>query len=1109
MRLSNFAIQHRTTVLILALLIVVAGMMAYTTLPREAAPDIKIPYISVASHYEGASPSDMESLVTRPIERKLKTLTEMKEMRSTSSEGNSMILIEFEPDTDIDGALQKVRDKVNESKQDLPDDLDDPTVAEVSAADIFPVMFVMVSGEVGLTRLKEIAEDLEDDIESIRGVLDAQVLGDLEREIRVEFDPDRLAAYGLTMAEIVLTVTRNNVDTPGGALEIGEAKYSLKIPAEFNSPEEVDHLVVAVRNGRPIYLSDIASIRDTFKDRASFSRINGEEAVAVRVTKRQGENLLNIAQQIKGLLNTYLAQLPDTIQLTVTSDTSKHIEMMVADLENNMITGLLLVVIVIFFSLGFRNAILVSLAIPFSMLITFFVVQALGMTMNMVVLFSLILALGMLVDNAIVIVENIYRHHTAEGKPVIRAAMDGTQEVAWPVIASTLTTVVAFLPLVFWPGIMGQFMGYLPKTVIIALLASLFVALVITPTLCAVFLKVSRRDRTQTPDPERFGPIVRAYRAFLEFGLEFRTLTLVFFFGLLVLSIWAFLHSGLGAEMFPDTEPSRIMVDITAPEGTNVYQTNNFAAQAEKVIAKYGNIEFVTTAVGAGSGNDSGANTARIMIDMVDREKRLAGGDDGKIYFANSNDTMAAIRRELTRTIVGAEVKVDKEKEGPPVGAPINVEIAGDDYLALAQIADTLKSRIKDVPGVVDLTDDYVAGLPEIKVVVDKERAALLGLDAFLIGQMVKASVNGIKIADYREGEDEYDITARLPADQRQYLQDILRLRVPAQNGEQVPLTSVASIEQTSGLSSIKHIDQKRIVTVMSQVANGFNAQQVLGDVKARAASIPVPAGYSFNYTGENEEFEESQAFMSRAFIIACLLIALVLVTQFDSILQPGIIMTSVLLSLIGVFLGLMITKTSFGVIMTGMGVISLAGVVVNNAIVLLDYINLLRKRGLSVHDAVVRAGCTRFRPVMLTAITTVLSLAPMAIGISFNFREWRWEVGSESAQWWGPMAVAVIFGLLFATVLTLFVVPNVYSLLYATILPGIAKAARFIGLKRGPEAEEPATVPGYEIPSPAPPGGIPPVSPALPTASVKQERADSAPPTSTKSRRGTSPEPA
>ena len=495
--------------------------------------------------------------------------------------------------------------------------------------------------------------------------------------------------------------------------------------------------------------------------------------------------------------------------------------------------------------------------------------------------------------------------------------------------------------------------------------------------------------------------------------------------------IYAFSQSGLGVEMFPDTEPSRITVKIQAPEGTNIYQTNNFTLQAESIIQKYGNIEHMTTTVG----ND-GPNFGEISLDMIDRELRKGAGeegtDDGKIYFRNSNDSMEAIRAELVASIVGAEVKVDKAEEGPPVGAPVNIEIHGDDYAIMAQIAETLKKQVQDIPGIVDLTDDYEPGLPEIKIDIDKERAALMGLDAYTIGFIIKGSVNGVEIGKYHEGEDEFDIVARLPEQQRQNIQNILRLRIPSPTGEPIPLSSVASITTTSGLSAIKHIDEKRVVTVSSNVSKGFNAQQVLGQVRQFAESMELPVGYSFQYTGENEEMQKSQAFMSKAFIIAILLIAMVLVTQFDSVLSPFIIMTSVILSLIGVFLGLLITQKPFGVIMTGMGVISLAGVVVNNAIVLIDYINVLRKEhGKGCREAIISAGCTRFRPVMLTAVTTVLGLIPMAIGVSLDVHTLGIVIGSDMSQYWGPMATAVIFGLVVATTLTLFVVPGLYSLFF------------------------------------------------------------------------------
>ncbi len=1031
MLISNLSITHKTTVLILIAFIIITGTIAYVTLPRESAPDITFPFIMVFADYEGTSPSDMESLVTRPLERKLKTLTDMKKMTSTSMEGLTHIFLEFEPDVDVDTALQKVRDKVDQAQGDLPSDINDPSVMEFSSSD-WPIMFVVISGDVGLVKLKKIAEELEEEIEGVRGVLDAEILGGREREIRVEYNQDRLAAYGLILTEVIQTVRNNNQNMPGGSLDIGEARYVLKSPAEFKSPVEIDSLVITVKDGKPIYIKDVADIRDTFKDRDSYSRLGGIESVSIEVTKRAGEHLLRIADEIKEIVTKYQARMPEQISITITSDSSKDIHAMVADLENNIVTGLILVLVVIFSSLGFRNAVLVALAIPFSMLVSFFILQNLGITLNMVVLFSLILALGMLVDNAIVIVENIYRHHTSERKPLIRAAMEGTAEVAWPVIASTATTVAAFIPLVFWPGIMGEFMGYLPKTVIITLTSSLFVAMIITPTLGAIFIKPSKREQriAEKGGGKEYGLVVRLYRRMLKFSLNYRLLFLFLFFSLLVLMIYAFSQSGLGSEMFPDTEPARIIAKIEAPEGTNISQTNNFALRSEAVIRKYGNIEHVTTTVGKDA-----PNNAEINIEMIDRELRKdqgeEGADDGKIYFSNSNDTMEAMRKELAGYIVGAEVKVDKEDMGPPVGPPVNVEIHGDNYRIMARIAEQLKEKIRDLPGIVDLTDDYQTGLPEIKIDIDKERAALLGLDAFSIGFLIKGSVNGVEVGKYHEDEDEFDITARLPEEQRQNIQNIMRLRIPDYAGKPIPLSSVATVTTTSGLSAIKHIDEKRVVSVSSDVAKGFNARQVLGEVVKAAKTMSLPSGYTFAYTGENEEFEESQAFMTKAFIIAILLIALVLVTQFDSILTPFIIMTSVILSLIGVFFGLIVTKTPFGVIMTGMGVISLAGVVVNNAIVLIDYINVLRKRGKACHDAIISAGCTRFRPVMLTAVTTVLGLVPMAVGVSLDIHDIGIVVGSDSSQWWGPMAIAVIFGLIVATALTLFVVPCLYSLFF------------------------------------------------------------------------------
>ena len=1046
MRLTNFAIGHRTTVLVLIVLIVVAGTMSYRSLPRESNPEIEIPMVIVTTPYEGASPSDVESLITRPLERELTNITEIKELRSTSAEGISSVQVEFEVDFDSDTALQKVRDKVDRAEPDLPDDLrQDPMVQEISGSDIFPLLMVNVAGDVGVVRLKEIAEDIEEEIETVPGVLDVELIGALEREIRIEFDQDRLAAYGLTLQEITQTIISNNVNTPGGSLDIGEAKYSLKVPAEFDTPDEIENLVIAVRDGEPIYLNDIARVRDTFKDRESYSRIDGRESVTLRVTKRQGENILNMATQIKELLADWEKnRLPAGVELIITSDSSEDIEQMVTDLENNILSALVLVLVVIFTALGFRNAMLVALAIPFAMLISFSLIQGFGMTLNMVVLFSLILALGMLVDNAIVIVENIYRHHVNEGKPLIEAAKVATDEVAWPVIASTATTVAAFLPLLFWPGLMGEFMGYLPRTVILTLLASLFVAIVINPALGSMFIKKPFRQTEQlNPDPEdptRGSKILRVYQRLLEISLQYRVLILFFFVGLLVVLIRCYAQSGLGSKLFPETAPERINVALEAPEGTNVERTNQFAREAERIIARYGNLEHVTTTVGSGSdgggmgGGVSSSNSADILVDMVKRQDRAAQGPGDKIYFADSNDTMEAMRTKLVEALVGVEVRVEQQEMGPPTDAPINVEISGENYEVLAGLANQLRGRMLNLPGLVDITDDYQSGLPEIDVRIDKERAALLGLNAYTIGRVIKAAVNGIKIGDYREGEDEYDITARLPDVQRETLPDILRLRIPDPMGNQVPLSSVARVQTTSGLAAIKHIDERRVITVSSNVTKGYNAHERLGKVQELARRIQrelAPPGYEFHFTGENEEFEKAMNFLPWAFILGVLTIALVLVTQFDSILQPLIVLTSVALSLIGVFFGLLVLHEPFIVIMTGMGVISLAGVVVNNAIVLLDYINLQRKWGRPCREAIIRAAVTRFRPVLLTAATTILSLMPMATGVSFDFRALQWDIGSESSQFWGPMAATVIFGLLVATTLTLVMLPNLYSLVY------------------------------------------------------------------------------
>jgi multidrug efflux pump len=698
---------------------------------------------------------------------------------------------------------------------------------------------------------------------------------------------------------------------------------------------------------------------------------------------------------------------------------SNDVRLMVSDLENNILSGLLLVLAVIFVFIGGQSAVFVALAIPYSMFITFGLLAGFGVSLNMVVLFSLILALGMLVDNGIVIVENIYRH-MQQGKSRQEAAQIGTNQVAWPVITSTLTTIGAFAPMMFWPGIMGEFMGYLPLTLIMALSASLFVALVINPVLSARYQRVKPDQRPAGQEPL----IKRLYLYLLTWSLRHRLMVVIASFLMLIGSIASFAVFGKGTEFFPETEPRRAYIHIKAPEGTNLDASDRLVAQVEKVVSQYPDIRYVISNIGAVGGDPfsqggTGTHINRVALDFRDFHERSRP----------SSQIITEIRERTLSTVHGADVQVEKEKEGPPTGPPVNIEISGRDILELGELAAQIRKKIKDIPGLVDLKDNFVKGKPEIRVRIDKEKAALLNLDTYTIAYTVKAAINGVKVGVYREGKDEYDIIARLPEKDRRSVESLKRITISGPQGQPIPLTSVAHVNLSSGLGAIMRLDQKRVVTISGDVS-GRLANDVIADIdRVLKTEISWPRGYGYHFTGEQREQEKAQAFLSKAFIAALFLILLVLLTEFNSFLTPLIILVSVLLSLIGVFFGLLVTGTAFGIIMTGIGVISLAGVVVNNAIVLIDYYNQLRSNGMSSRDALLRAGMVRFRPVMLTAITTILGLVPMATGVSFDFRKLAWDIGGESSQWWGPMAVAVIFGLAVATLLTLVVVPVLCSL--------------------------------------------------------------------------------
>ena len=1022
MIINQMALKRQATVLALLVIIVIAGLYSYATLPRESFPDITIPYVFVTTTYEGVAPADMEELITIPIERKLKGIDDVEEIRSTSAEGISTVAIKFLPRVDLDDALQKVRDKVDQAEGDLPADLqDDPVIKEVNFSDM-PVIRVVLSGPFSLRRLQNLAEDIQDRLESIPGVLEARLTGGLEREIHVEFDLDRVRAYNVPFSSIVGSLTNSNVNMPGGSMDIGEGKYLVRVPEDFQHPSEIFSIVAFVRDGKPVYLRDLATIKDAFKDPLTRSRINREKSVTIGVLKRSGENIVRVTDEVKRVVNDMRAELPQTLQIDLTADQSNDVRLMVSDLENNIISGLILVLAVIFVFIGGQSAIFVALAIPYSMFITFSLLTGFDVTLNMVVLFSLILALGMLVDNGIVIVENIYRH-MQQGKSRQEAAAVGTDQVAWPVITSTLTTLGAFSPMLFWPGIMGEFMGYLPQTLIMALSASLFVALVINPVLSFRYQKV----KINNPSKKRAArePLIKQFYLFLlKWSLRHRWVVIVSAVVLLVSATLAFVFFGKGTEFFPDTEPRRAYVNIKMPQGTNLDTSDQLVARIENIVSEYEDIRYVISNIGAIGGDPfsqggTGTHISRVVLDFKDFHDRSRP----------SSEIINEVRQRILKTIHGAEVQVEKEEEGPPTGPPINIEISGADIHMLGALAARARKVIKDIPGLVDLKDNFVKGKPEIRVRVDKEKAALMGLDTYTIAYTVKSAINGVKAGVYREGKDEYDIIARLPERDRKSIKSLKRITVSGPRGEPIPLTSLAQVTLGSGIGAIMRLDQKRVVTISGDVS-GRLANDVIKDIDARLLQqIDWPKGYSFRFTGEQEEQAKAQAFLSKAFFACIALILLILLTQFNSLVTPLIILASVVFSLIGVFLGLLITGTAFGIIMTGIGVISLAGVVVNNAIVLIDYINQLLAKGLSSTEALLRAGSVRFRPVMLTAITTILGLLPMATGISFDFRKMAFDIGGESSQWWGPMAVAVISGLGFATLLTLILVPVLCSL--------------------------------------------------------------------------------
>ena len=1051
MKIWSIAVDNKVAVYLLMVVIVIFGWISYNRLPREAAPDITIPLVIVATPYIGVSPVDIEGLITQPMERALKGLKDLKQITSVSKEGLSTIRVEFNTGIDIDEALRRVRDKVNSTRPQLPSDILDPVISEINISE-FPIMYVNIGGDVGLARLKKTADDLRDLVEGIPGVIRADIIGALEPEVQVNCDVHRLNAYQVSFDDVANAIRGENLSIPGGSIDTKEKTLTIRIPGEFKQVRPLESIILKIQNGKPIHLRDVAKVEYSFEDRQTYARLNRTEVISLAVRKRAGENILRISDEVKRIVADQQTRLPQGIKLDVSNDQSKFVSRMVKELENSILTGMFLVVMSLFMFFGFKNSLLISTAIPLSMFIGFAVLLILGITLNMVVLFSLVLVLGILVDDAIVVIENCYRHQAEYGEHPILAAKTAAGEVFVPVLTSTVTTLSAFLPLAFWPGIVGDFMKYFPFTLIITLSASLFVAYVISPVQAAQWIDYKKEIRKVKKNIEhphwykKYNPFTILYHKvdgvlfpwiqgeyvrILRWALKRKLLTIGAALGLLLFVAILFVIFNRGIEFFPNTEPSQISVSIETPSGTSLDVTNGISEMIEERLEKVPgkrDFEFVVTSIGTSDdpfdfGGQGTPNKGSVAINFYEKLKRKQ----------STFQTLEEVRNATTG-IAGADLRVAKQRMGPPVGAPVNIEVSGEDYDQLASLSKAIREKIKDVRGLVDLKDDYNTGRPEVEILIDREKAGLFWTNTGQIAATVRAAVAGVEASKYRVGEDEYKIRVRLREDQRTSAADLENLRINFMNrrGQQlsIPLTSVADIRRTTAVTDIRRKDQKRVITVSGDV-EGRVQSEVINEIRNRLEGFNLPVGYDIKLTGSQEEQQKAADFLSNAFIITLLLVFLIMVAEFNSLKVPFVIMLSVLLSLIGVMLGLIITQTPASVIMTGVGAVALAGIVVRNGIVLLDFVKHKYKEGsVSLDEALLEAGRIRLRPVMLTAAATVLGVLPMATGFDFDWREFHFVIGAESAGFWRPLAVTIIFGLTIATVLTLVVVPTAYSLL-------------------------------------------------------------------------------
>ena len=1110
---SSWSIDNKTTIFVITVLIAIFGLTAYNKIAKELFPEIVIPTIYVGTAYPGTSPEDIETLVTRKIEKELKSISGIKKVTSTSIQDFSTIIAEFSTDVKVDYALGQVKDAVDKSKPELPTDLPrDPQIQEINFSEA-PVLFINISGEYDLNQLKQFAEEAKDRLEQINEITRVDLVGALEREVQINVDMYKMQAAKVTLQDIERAIASENITISGGIVEMNNMDRTVRVMGEFKSLDDLEDIVVSSLPGAPVYVKDIATIIDSQKERESFARLDGKNVITLNVIKRSGENLIETVDKVKEVLVTLDGTVfPKDLEIVLTGDQSKQTRNTLKDLLNSIVIGFVLVALVLMFFMGITNAIFVGLAVPLSMMLAFIFMPSIGFTFNMVVLFSFLLALGIIVDNAIVVVENTYRIIQEENLPPKEAAKKAAGQVFKPVLAGTLTTLAPFVPLAFWPGMVGKFMFYLPITLIITLIASLIVAFIINPVFAVSFMKKEKAGSGLPPVRyykmgiialgvlgllfhlggshgtgnfllflillvtlnryvtrkliRRFQlnfipKLIDKYRQLLEWVLSKRRPTWLLLSSVLLLFL---LFIGMGikqpkVEFFPSSDPNFVYVYLTMPVGTDLNVTDGITKQIEEKVNKVLGennpiVESVIANVGVGAGDPmAGDRTVtphkgKVSVAFVEFPERNG---------VSTIDMLDSIRNAV-QGIPGAEIKVEKEQNGPPTGKPINIEIIGEDLTEMVDASRRLQAYLEglNIPGVEELSSDFEFGKPEVIVDIDRVRAARVGLSTAQIGTELRTAIFGKEISKYRDKEDEYPIQLRYNADQRN-IDDLMNLKITFRDMnmggiiKQIPLSAVASVRYENNFGGIKRKNLKRIISLSSNVTTGYTPNEVVSKIEASFADFDKPEGISIKMTGEQEDQKETMDFLSFAMLLSIGLIFIILVAQFNSLSQTFIILSGIILSIIGVLAGFLLMDMNLVIVMTGIGVVALAGIVVNNGILLVEFTNTLREQGMPVKKAIIEAGRIRLSPVLLTAVSTMLGLFPMAFGFNINFETLFTSLdpqiyfGGDNLAFWGPLSWTIIFGLSFSTFLTLILVPAMYLIVHKIKLKFERKRHKFL----------------------------------------------------------------